>query len=195
MLGERWGPEAFQSQAWHTDDRTGHAIETAPARPAGGEEPVRILAALVNPDGPAPERETVTLINTSPDPIDLQGWHLADRAKRTLTLPAGPLAAGATLVVPVSEALQLGNNGGAITLLDDAGLKIHGEYLVTESDSTRRSIEKVRGGAPISRTGCRLYSSGGVSCGNTASRSATLPTATCHRGPTQEDTRRCRLTR
>ncbi|MEV4019505.1 DUF2278 family protein [Nonomuraea angiospora] len=82
---------AFQSQAWHTDDRTGHAIEPAPARPAGGEEPVRIVAALVNPDVPAPERETVTLINASPDPIDLQGWHLADRAKRTLALPAGPL--------------------------------------------------------------------------------------------------------
>ncbi|MGW6504562.1 lamin tail domain-containing protein [Nonomuraea angiospora] len=106
--------------------RTGHAIETAPARPAGGEEPVRILAAPVNPDGPGPERETVTLINAWPDPIDLQGWHLADRAKRTLALPAGPLAAGATLVVPVSEALQLGNNGGAITLLDNTGLKIHG---------------------------------------------------------------------
>ncbi|MGV9383791.1 hypothetical protein ACWDRB_48805 [Nonomuraea sp. NPDC003707] len=41
--------------------------------------------------------------------------------ERTLTLPAGPLAAGATLVVPVGEALQLGDNGGAITRLDDAG--------------------------------------------------------------------------
>ncbi|WP_431913358.1 lamin tail domain-containing protein [Nonomuraea jabiensis] len=77
------------SLAHRGGDRTGHAIETAPARPAGGEEPVRILAALVNPDGSAPERETVTLINASPDPIDLRGWHLADRAKRTLALPAG----------------------------------------------------------------------------------------------------------
>ncbi|MEV4360911.1 DUF2278 family protein [Nonomuraea sp. NPDC049625] len=74
---------AFQSPAWHTDDRTGDAIETAPARPAGGEEPARIVAALVNPDGPAPERETVTPINTPPDPIDLQGRHLADRPGRS----------------------------------------------------------------------------------------------------------------
>jgi uncharacterized protein YukJ len=117
---------AFQSQAWHTDDRTGHAIETAPPRPTGGKEPLRILAALINPDGPAPERETVTLINASPEQIDLQGWRLADRDKRTLPLPAAPLAAGTTLVVPVSDALQLGNNGGAITLLDPAGLKVHG---------------------------------------------------------------------
>ena len=48
---------AFQSQAWHTDDTTGHAIEGAPPRPTPGSDvvPVRIVAALVNPLGPAPE--------------------------------------------------------------------------------------------------------------------------------------------
>ncbi|MEJ8671682.1 hypothetical protein WKI71_35035 [Streptomyces sp. MS1.AVA.1] len=44
-----------------------------------GTRPVRIVAALVNPRGPAPEAETVTLLNASPAPVDLTGRHLQDR--------------------------------------------------------------------------------------------------------------------
>ena len=51
---------AFQSQAWHTDDTTGHAID-APTEV--GDQPLRIVAALVNPVGPSPEQESVTLLN------------------------------------------------------------------------------------------------------------------------------------
>ncbi|WP_248960017.1 DUF2278 family protein [Sphaerisporangium perillae] len=116
---------AFQSQAWHTDDTTGHAIDAAPPRSATGEEPLRILAALVNPLGPAPEQETVTLLNASPNQIDLDGWHLADEQERRLPL-TGALGPGAVLSLPVGSRLQLGNHGGAITLLDAADLKIHG---------------------------------------------------------------------
>ena len=43
---------------------------------------LRIVAALVNPIGPAPESETVTLINPGADPIDLTGWSLVDRQQR-----------------------------------------------------------------------------------------------------------------
>jgi uncharacterized protein YukJ len=53
---------AFQSQTWHTDDQTGHTV-------AGLPEPdhiVRIVAALVNPPGPAPEAETVTSLKRQP---------------------------------------------------------------------------------------------------------------------------------
>ena len=57
---------AFQSQAWHTDDRTGHAIPTPePGEPGAPDQTVRIVAALVNPAGPAPEAEAVTLVNAS----------------------------------------------------------------------------------------------------------------------------------
>lgn len=117
---------AFQSQSWHTDDTTGHTLSHAPERPGTDEEPLRVLAALVNPPGPAPEAEHVTLINASPAPIELSGWHLTDQAKRTLALPPGLLGAGAVTTVTVTPQLQLGNNGGQITLLDPAGLKIHG---------------------------------------------------------------------
>ncbi|HKP91121.1 MAG TPA: DUF2278 family protein [Thermoleophilaceae bacterium] len=115
---------AFQSQAWHTDDTTGHTIGGAPSP----SEPavVQIVAAVVNPVGPAPERESVLLLNVSPEPVDLTGWKLADRQKATAPLPDGPLAAGETLRVEPAGAIQLGNNGGAITLLDAAGLKVTG---------------------------------------------------------------------
>ena len=118
---------AFQSQAWHTDDRTGHAISgrepvSGPAEP---DRLVRIVGALVNPAGPAPEPETVTLLNTSPQAIGLDRWQIADRLKNKQAL-TGTIAAGATLVVPVRPPVQLGNRGGIITLLDDRGLKVDG---------------------------------------------------------------------
>jgi hypothetical protein len=115
---------AFQSQAWHTDDTTGHAIVDVPTEV--GEQRLRIVAALVNPVGPSPEQESVTLLNASPSPVDLAGWHLADRMKRTCPVPATVLAAGATLVVALPPEVQLGNKGGAVTLLDPGGLKVDG---------------------------------------------------------------------
>jgi uncharacterized protein YukJ len=122
---------AFQSQAWHTDDRTGHAIEgpvLGPGNEPSGSEPdhtLRIIAALVNPVGPAPETETVTLLNPGTEPVDLAGWSLADHQARVMTLDA--------MIIPPGEAVrltlatvQLGNSGGLLTLLNSAGLKVDG---------------------------------------------------------------------
>jgi uncharacterized protein YukJ len=125
---------AFQSQSWHTDDTTGHTIPGPgrPTDPAGDPSVVRILAAMVNPPGPAPERETVLLLNASPAAVDLTGWRISDRLKRTCPLPAGKLAAGDVLEVPVTAPATLGNDGGAITLLDAAGLKTAGVTYTAE---------------------------------------------------------------
>ena len=120
---------AFQSQAWHTDDVTGHALTAGPA-PAQASA-VQIVAALVNPVGPAPERESVLLLNASPDAVDPSGWRIADRLKRSCPVSPGPLAAGTTLEVVVSGDVQLGNQGGTITLLDAAGLKVSGVSYTT----------------------------------------------------------------
>jgi uncharacterized protein YukJ len=128
---------AFQSQAWHTDDVTGHAI-TEPGPVPGPSEPdrvVRIVGALVNPIGPAPEPETVTLLNASPGPVELAGWEIADRLKNKQSL-TGTIAAGATLTVPVQSPVQLGNKGGIITLLDDRELKVDG-VSYTEQEAQR----------------------------------------------------------
>ena len=131
-LGGRWVGIflAFQSQAWHTDDATGHALAEE-REPADGAA-MRILAAMVNPNGGGPERETVLLLNASPQPVDLTGWRIADRMKQTYTLPAGPLAAGQVLTVPLHNGVQLSNKGGSITLLDRAGLKVAGVSYTAE---------------------------------------------------------------
>ncbi|MFO0697878.1 MAG: DUF2278 family protein [Nitrospira sp.] len=112
---------AFQSQVWHTDDKTGHAI-------VDGPEPdhlVRIVGALVNPIGPSPEQETVTLLNASPTDIDLAGWKLADRLKNKMAL-SGTILSGSAITVKLPQEVQLGNKGGIITLLNDKGLKVDG---------------------------------------------------------------------
>lgn len=119
---------AFQSQAFHTDDVTGDPLG---ADGAGGREPidaaaVRIVAAMVNATGPAPEAESVLLINASPTEIDLTGWKIADRAKQTCDVPGGALAPGDTRRVAIAAPVVLGNGGGTITLLDAGGLKVAG---------------------------------------------------------------------
>ena len=45
---------------------------------------------------------------------------------RTSAIAAVSLAAGATLEVALGDGAQLGNRGGAITLLDADGLKVDG---------------------------------------------------------------------
>lgn len=122
---------AFQNQSWHTDDHTGHTIPgpPTPGPTPGPDEPdhlVRILAALVNPLGPTPEHETVTLLNTSPHDLNLDGWALLDAHKQRMTLNAITLTAGDTLRIPLRTPIQLSNHGGLLTLLNPAGLKVDG---------------------------------------------------------------------
>ena len=118
---------AFQSQAWHTDDVTGHRL--TPDQPVD-EEPdgrIRIVAAMVNPGGDDAGRERVTLLNTTPDAIDLRDWSITDKNKRKTILTGPQLGPGATALVMLSgEGAQLSNDGGIITLLDREGLKIDG---------------------------------------------------------------------
>lgn len=113
----------FQSQCWHTDDVGGHCIEVTEEPALDGM--IRIIAALPNPFGGAPEDETVTLLNTLPRSIDLTGWAIADRQKHKHIL-SGSLAAGQTMMVHLPQNVQLGNKGGAISLLDPNGLKVDG---------------------------------------------------------------------
>ncbi len=139
---------AFQSQAWHTDDQTGHTVaelpEPGPAPLPGPGEPdhtVRIVAALVNPTGPAPEAETVTLLNASPQEVDLSGWSVLDRVKHRMALDAGTLPPGDSIRVRVSAPVQLGNRGGLITVLDPNGLKVDGvAYTEAQADAEGWSV-------------------------------------------------------
>jgi len=89
------------------------------------ESTIQIIAAMVNPCGAGPERETVTLLNASPQAIDLKGWKLADKLKR-ITLLSGMIKAGDTMTLTLPQDFQLSNKGGIITLLNDKGLKVDG---------------------------------------------------------------------
>lgn len=110
----------FQSQAWHSDDRTGHRIDVVEPEP---DHLVRIVAAMVEPRGRS--AKTVTLINRSPEPIDLSGWAIADSLKRKHPL-SGPLEPGVARRLEVPSKLQLDPTGGVVTLLDARGLKVDG---------------------------------------------------------------------
>ena len=135
---------AFQSQAWHTDDQTGPALQ-GPQGPEPGpghgpgpdwaEHAIRIVAALPNPAGPAPERETVTLINAGAQDLDLTGWALADRLGQRMPLDPATLPAGETVRIVLRPPVQLGNRGGLVTLLDPAGLKADGVAYTQEQAS------------------------------------------------------------
>jgi uncharacterized protein YukJ len=130
----------FQSQAWHTHDKTGHALPGGPPSPGLppekpapiGELPttdqpdgmIRIVAALVN-DKKTPERETVTLLNTSPQSVKLGGWFLLDKAESKMPL-SGELAGGEVKTFVVQAPMVLSNKGGLITLVNSDGLKVDG---------------------------------------------------------------------
>ncbi|OUL21845.1 DUF2278 family protein [Nostoc sp. 106C] len=126
---------AFQSQSFHTDDNTGNRIDEI--TPIAATAAVRIIAALVNPAGDDVGKETVTLINTSPDKVDLSGWAIADRLKRKQRL-SGTINPGEVIKVPLGkDGIQLDNNGGIITLLDHKGIKIDG-VSYTKEDSRKQ---------------------------------------------------------
>ncbi len=128
---------AFQSQSWHTDDETGHALP-GPEDPHGR---LRIVAALVNAAGPGPEAETVTVLNPGAEAVDLSGWTLADRLDRRMPLGSATLPAGDATRLPVTEPVQLGNRGGTLTLLDRDGLKVDGvSYTAEQAASEGTSV-------------------------------------------------------
>jgi hypothetical protein len=109
---------AFQSQSWNTAE-AGNPRGTDGAR----DGRVRIVAALVNPPGEDPRRETVTLINTTPARVDLAGWKLVDARENAERL-AGAIEPHGVRTVRLAGTLQLGNRGGALKLVDPAGAAV-----------------------------------------------------------------------
>jgi len=125
---------AFQNQSWVTDSK-GHATTVAPPVvhppvehppvvpppivPPSSPASVRIIAALAN-SIEDPEIETVTLINTAPQEVDLSGWAFADKQQHRFAL-SGKLAAGNSVRVTLAKPMELSNKGGTITLLDAGG--------------------------------------------------------------------------
>lgn len=100
---------------------------------------VMIVAALVNPKGPDRENEWVSIFNFTEQDIDLAGWQLSDTLRRPMDLD-GLLEAGtARKFAPVTP-LQLGNNGGTLSLFNAAKGRV---------DRVRYRKEEVLDGKPV----------------------------------------------
>jgi poly(U)-specific endoribonuclease len=92
------------------------------------DNPVRIIAALVNPMGDDPGKELVTLINTGSESVSLEGWWLLDAMNNRYVLSdqANVIAAGATFTIPLPKnSIQLSNKGGEIRLFNRDGNVVH----------------------------------------------------------------------
>ncbi|MBN2528558.1 MAG: hypothetical protein JXR76_19370 [Deltaproteobacteria bacterium] len=86
---------------------------------------VRIIAALVNPEGDDVGRESVTLINTGSAAVSIEGWHLVDRNEKKQPL-AGSIAPGETKRVLLEPPIaKLGNKGGTILLVETNENAVH----------------------------------------------------------------------
>ena len=81
---------------------------------------------MVNPVGPGPEAESVTILNASSEPVDLSGWRLADRMKRSCPLPDVDLAQGGDARRPLGTRGPAGQQGRRQHLARPAGLKVDG---------------------------------------------------------------------
>ena len=130
---------AFQTQSFHTDDKTGRRLlheptpqypepEALPHIPARVDKPiVRIIAALVNPAGEDTGRESITLKNTTDTTINLDNWVIVDKHRQYEILQNITLHAGESKAVRLSGmGARLSNKGGTITLLNPEGIKIDG---------------------------------------------------------------------
>lgn len=85
---------------------------------------VQIVAALVNSKS-SPEVETVTIMNSSPGALSLDGWAILDTNKNKQQLD-GEIKPGEARAIKMAKPVELSNQGGIITLVNDAGLKVDG---------------------------------------------------------------------
>ena len=89
---------------------------------------VRIVAAVVNPFGHDPGKETVTLVNTGIEPVALGAWTVEDRNRQRSGLELESIAPGAFVTVRLSGSpreVQLSNKGGKLRLVDGQGRVVH----------------------------------------------------------------------
>ena len=119
----------FDSQVWFTNNANGHRLPghaegplaggVAPPELPPGPSPVRIIAALVNPEGEDVGKETLTLFNASTAQIMLDGWKLMDRQNKVEVLSGIRIGASESVTIRLSgQGVQLSNRGGAIRLID-----------------------------------------------------------------------------
>lgn len=81
---------------------------------------IRIVAALVNPRGREAGSETLSLLNVSDEPANLDGWQIQDGRNRRDTIGNVSIAPGMMQTFVLRNA-KLTNSGGSISLLAPGG--------------------------------------------------------------------------
>lgn len=110
---------------------TGGSVGTGGEHPSSQttiDSPVRIIAALINPLGDDPGKETVTLINTGAASVSLEAWFLLDAMNNRYVLSdqSNIIAPGDTFAIALPKnSIQLSNKGGEIRLLNRDGKVAH----------------------------------------------------------------------
>jgi hypothetical protein len=136
---------AFQSQSWHTDDRTGDPIDgrtgaeaarfyTQHRRLAAAEQShpaIDIIATRVMET--LQTSSAVLLLNTTDEETDLTGWSLVTESGQNQS-PGAAAAASETVAVRVPKSF-FNPGGGIVTLLDASGLKVAGATYPSASDA------------------------------------------------------------
>jgi uncharacterized protein YukJ len=125
---------AFQSQSWHTDDRSGNPIEGRTGAeaalfdrqsrrlPAAEQiHPAIDLVAVRVTETPR-KPPAILLLNMTDQDVSLAGWSLATSPDNRQSI-SGAIAASQSLAVDMPKAF-FEPNGGVVTLLDQAGLKV-----------------------------------------------------------------------
>ncbi|MDJ0617616.1 MAG: hypothetical protein QNJ63_12875 [Calothrix sp. MO_192.B10] len=94
---------------------------------------VRIMAALINRQGDDKGKETVTLLNISPNALDLTDWLLKDKLGNSLNLGGNNIAPGGTTTIALSgDDVILSNSGGKIFLYNGQNLVHEVSYTPAE---------------------------------------------------------------
>ena len=104
------------------------------------ESDVKIAAALVNPSGDESGRETVTLLNLAPTPIDLDDWKIKAPNGWEFTFADVTIRAGESRMFRmISSSPQFRNKGGTITLIDSDG-KVCDQVQYTGEQGSRQGF-------------------------------------------------------
>ena len=133
---------AFQSQSWHTDDRTGNPIDGRTGAEAARFDMQHRRVAVAEQSHPAIDvvavrmtetSSAVLLVNTTGRDTDLTGWSLVMESDRNQRL-AGAVTASETIAVLVPKGF-FNPGGGVVTLLDASGLKVAGATYPSASEA------------------------------------------------------------
>ncbi len=123
------GPQLPEVHAVDVDVNVIDPGQPRPPQPVA-DQPIRIVAAMINPTGSERAGEWVSLINLGAVQVSVDNWKLTDQRGRSCDL-SGAIEPGVAVRVQPVAGMQLTNTGnGSITLTDAANRRVDRAYWV-----------------------------------------------------------------